>query len=557
MSKANIQGSEYPVLEVFSNHFIFTIPNFQRPYAWTTEHAGELLEDLITFLGDNNDDIDALTPYFLGSIVLIKGDKPDAQVVDGQQRLTSLTILLSVLRSMMPKDAFEGLTTIFYQEGIKMAGIPTSYRLTLHQRDTPFFREYIQHEGGIEKLKQLNKVLSESQKNIRDNALLFVKRLEELSEEQRIRLATFIITRCFLVVVSTPDLDSAYRIFSVLNDRGLDLSYTDILKAEIIGKIPAQKQDEYTSKWEDIENYLGREGFQNIFAYIRTIYRKAKTKDTILKEFRAYVRPAEQPEQFIDDVLTPYGEAYHTIKHAAYLSTTDASQLNGLFKWLNRIDNADWFPPAIAYLSKNQQQPDLLLRFFTELERLAAGLMIIRANVNKRIERYSRLLTAIEQGDDVFSPTSPLQLTDEECRDILIALDGNMYENWSCRYVLLRLNEEVSERVATFDDTVISIEHVLPQHPKADSTWMTWFPDEDKRKLYVHQIGNLVLLSRKKNGEAQNFDFGKKKQRYFTWNGVTSFALTTQVLLHQEWTPAVIEERQQRLVQKLKAIWRL
>ena len=87
--------------------------------------------------------------------------------------------------------------------------------------------------------------------------------------------------------MSTPDLESAYRIFSVLNDRGLNLSHTDILKAEIIGQIsPDQQQEEYTRKWQDIEENLGREAFEDLFAYIRMIYRKVKLRDTVLREFR-------------------------------------------------------------------------------------------------------------------------------------------------------------------------------------------------------------------------------------------------------------------------------
>ncbi len=99
MSTVKIQATEYPIQKVFSNDFVFTIPLYQRPYAWTTEQAGELLQDLIVSLGDGNEPIDDINPYFLGSIVLIKADKPDAQVVDGQQRLSTLTILLSALRT--------------------------------------------------------------------------------------------------------------------------------------------------------------------------------------------------------------------------------------------------------------------------------------------------------------------------------------------------------------------------------------------------------------------------------------------------------------------------
>lgn len=173
------------------------------------------------------------------------------------------------------------------------------------KRDADFFKEYIQNEGGISNLKDLNSAaLSDSQKNIKENALLFLKRLEQLSESHRVRLAQFIIKQCFLVTVSTPDLDSAYRIFSVLNERGLDLSLTDILKAEIIGPIPDAQKEAYTSKWEDTQEELGRDEFQNLFTHIRMIYRKIKLGSSVLKEFREFVRPSDNPQRLRITFLT-------------------------------------------------------------------------------------------------------------------------------------------------------------------------------------------------------------------------------------------------------------
>src|SRR2546421_12675740 len=101
MGEINIQAAEYRIVDIFCNKFIFTIPQFQRPYAWTIEQGGELLEDIITFMEDGKE-VDELPPYFLGSIVLIKEHGTKFDVIDGQQRLTTLTILLSVLRSLVP-----------------------------------------------------------------------------------------------------------------------------------------------------------------------------------------------------------------------------------------------------------------------------------------------------------------------------------------------------------------------------------------------------------------------------------------------------------------------
>lgn len=560
MNRVSIKGEEHPIKKIFSDDFVFTIPLYQRPYAWTKEEAGELLEDLLTFLGEGNETIDELNPYFLGSIVLIKSEQPVAEIVDGQQRLTTLTILLAALRASLPKEHANDLTTFLYQKGSLIAGTPNRYRLTLRERDADFFKAYIQNEGGINKLKELNSAeLMDSQKLIQENAHLFLQRLQAIGEQCCIRLAQFIITQCFLVVVSTPDFDSAYRIFSVLNNRGLDLSLTDILKAEIIGKIPEGQKEKYTKKWEDTEEDLGRELFKDLFSHIRMIKEKKKLSKSILKEFQENINPAAGSQQFIDEILAPYANAFSEIVSLRYESVWRAEEINQLFKLLEKIDNFDWIPPAIFYLSRNRNNPDNLVRFFTDLDRLAAGLMILRSNINERIERYSRLLNAIEQEEDLFNSHSPLQFTPEESNNIVKVLDSDLYLIKKIRrYVLVRLDAALSEGEASYNFSNITVEHVLPQNPGANSEWMKWFPSEQERDQYVHRLGNLVLLSSAKNTLAQNYDFDVKKQKYFTTKtGVSPFALTTQVLREQEWTPEVIARRQKELINVLKNLWRL
>jgi hypothetical protein len=556
-----IHGAEYPIQKIFSDDFVFSIPLYQRPYAWEIEQAEALMDDLLAFLGDDDDPIDELNPYFLGSIVLIKPDgSTEAEVVDGQQRLTTLTILLSVLREVVTEDVAKELTAYLYERGSIVKGTKNRYRLTLRERDANFFRDYIQDEGGPKKLIELKKaVLPDSQANIRDNALHLLEKLQQLPEEQCFRLAQFIIIGCLLVVVSTPDMDSAYRIFSVLNDRGLDLSHTDILKSEIIGKIPESQQNEYNRRWEDTEVKLGRSTFQDLFSHIRMIYRKAKQKESVLKEVRECVKPSENPIHFIDEVLCPAADAYADIQDCCYQSHQYAEDINTYFRYLSRIDNADWLPPAIAYFSKYRHQPDKLLTFFSNLDRLASGLMIQRANINERIRRYSLLLNWIEQDKDLGSSNSPLNLTLIDCETIIERLNGPLYLERKIRlYVLLRLDAYLSGGEAVYKLPRITVEHILPQNPPHGSQWLKWFPDEESRHNYVHQLGNLALLSGYKNSSAQNFDFETKKNKYFKGeDGVSPFAITTQVLHESKWTPDVIERRQAELIEKLKHLWRL
>ena len=354
------------------------------------------------------------------------------------------------------------------------------------------------------------------------------------------------------MVVSTPDLDSAYRIFSVLNDRGLDLSHTDILKSEIIGRVPEGYEDEYTDRWEAIEDDLGRGAFQNLFGQIRMIFRKAKAQGTLLEEFRTYVRPREDPRGFVDETLRPYARAYEEITESRFESAAGADEINAVTGDLGLIDNTDWLAPAIYFLSRYRNDAQLLLACLRDLERLAARTMIIRANFNHRMERYGRLLRAAERDEDLFRDDSPLQLTGDERERILRVLDGDLYNTRIRVPVLLRLDGLVSDTGAEYDRKITTVEHVLPQNPAEGSVWLEWFPDEDERSEYTHRLANLVLLSRRKNSQAQNFDFEKKKQQYFQKGGAAPFALTSQVLATSEWTPRVVERRQRELLDMLK-----
>lgn len=558
--KQTIEAKEQELKRIFSDDYLFEIPAYQRPYAWTTEQATELLDDLLTAMGDDGE-MEEISPYFLGSIVLIK-DAPRAlaQVVDGQQRLTTLTILFCVLRELSEDDgASANLDKYVCEKGDKFAGSEDRFRLSLRERDRDFFREKVQASGQLPSfLKQDKENLTDSQQRMYENAEYLWKQLSDLMQSKRDRLTMFLVQRCYLVVVSASDQNSAYRIFSVMNDRGLDLSPTDILKADIIGAMPDTIRTKYTDQWEEVEEELGREDFRELFAHIRMIYVKSKARGNLNQEFEDDVLTKVNGHQFIDNVLIPLSGAYQIISRAAYESTGDAEKINTYLRHLGRLDNYDWVPPAIAFFNKQRDDAEALFQFFRDLERLTYALFIMRANINHRINRYANVLHAIEKGDDLSSDTSALQLVDDEKLEVLTSLDGPIYLQTRVRMpLLLRLDGLLADKGATYEHKVLSIEHVLPQTPATDSIWLTWFPEEKTRELWTHRLANLVLLSRQKNAQAQNFDFERKKREYFQRKGVATFALTSQVLNQSEWTPDVLEKRQYNLIKRLKLEWRL
>ena len=561
MSK-KISGAEYPLAKIFSSDFDYAIPSYQRPYAWTEVQAGDLFSDLYDFFVKEKDDT-----YFLGSIVLIKDEgKPNAEVIDGQQRLTTLTILLAALTSYFSGDLRSDFENYLREPGRASQGLMPKPRLTLRERDRKFFADYVQNL----KFKELialdpAQLDNESQRNIRRNAELLLQKLDvsfKGATERLCEFGAFLVQRCFLVVVSTPSQQSAFRVFSVLNSRGLDLLPTDIIKSDIIGNIKSpDKQDDVTERWEELEVQTGRDGFAELFGHIRMIFAKEKARRTLLEEFREQViKKYESPETLMSTVVEPFAEAYLIAKKCQYLSTTNAADVNALLKWLNRIENSDWLPSAIKFLAMQGKNADYVLWFFRKLERLASFMHICGYDVNQRIERYASVLSELEGSHSLEAPISAVDLGPEEKSEMLQVLDGDIYLMTARRrnHLLLRLDAFLGDGAATYDNGLLTIEHVLPQTVDPASNWQTLWPDEALRKRWVHRLANLVPLTQKRNSQAQNYDFDKKKSVYFGGkHGVSSYVLTTQVLNASSWTPAVVEQRQSDLIDVLATRWDL
>ena len=556
-----IEAKELQLVNIFGDNYRFEIPEYQRPYAWTTEQTGELLHDLLYALGRVENVRDA-SPYFLGSIVIIKkGLHPQAQIVDGTAAQSQRwTILLCVLRELASEESDRSDTHSYvYAPGRESAGIPGHYRLTVRARDRKFFQHNIQQTGKLSSLlKHPPADLTDSQRRMLENTRHLFNVLAERGDKLQRILMQFLAQRCYLVVVSASDQNSAYRIFSVLNDRGLDLSPTDILKADIIGALPDNVRPRQTVIWEQIEEDLGRDRFRDLFSHLRMIGMERRPRGTLQQEFQDHVLATVERVDFIEKVLEPYAVAYETVTGASYGSTEGSGEVNKYLRYLNQLDNIDWIPPAIAFYRRNHRDSDLMLRFIKDLERLAYKMFILRANINIRVRRYRDVLRAIKQNEDCIALSSPLQLSPDEKGDLLSALDGPIYSRTRVRRtLLLRLDSLLADRGARYEHSTVTIEHVLPRSPKQNSQWLRDFPDEDERAEWTDRLANLVLLSRAKNSSALNYDFERKKRRYFHRGGVATFALTSQVLAESAWTPDVLARRQRNLIDALKIEWRL
>ena len=391
---ADIQASEKKLDSICCRDYVFRIPVYQRPYAWDLEQVGELFDDLVTAMDLGDDE-----PYFLGSVVLIKHrENPLSDVVDGQQRLTTLTILLCVLRELTEDGMPMSLDDRVRQRADIAAERPEVVRLRLRERDQDFFRAHIQTQGAMDRLLGGGLTTStDSQNRIVENATYLYRQVEQLSMARRVQLARFVIAHCYLVVVTTDSQSSAYRIFAVMNDRGLDLAPTDILKAEITGAIEDDaSRAVYAHRWEVVEENLGRDRFADLFSHVRMVYSKEKLRRNLQDAFRDQVLNNVHTGDFIDSVLVPYSEAY---ARAIGLDDSISANIKPYLRHLARLDNFDWIPPVMELFIEPPDDSEVLAEFVSAIETLAYVLFILRANVNDRINRFAAVITAIQSRD--------------------------------------------------------------------------------------------------------------------------------------------------------------
>ncbi|WJN52576.1 DUF262 domain-containing protein [Pseudomonas asiatica] len=563
-AQLRIEAAHKKVAEVFSKEYAFTIPAYQRPYAWEATQAEELLADLKDAMAQ---DSAAGGFYFLGSIVLVKAHgNPASRVVDGQQRLTTLTLLFSVIRDLTT-DAEKQVQRERYIKQVANddEGIPEALRLQLRPKDQGFFEKHIQKRGVTDHLPSLDG-LTDSKARIVENAKLIRDRLTAMGEKERDELLRFLLQNCYLVVVEVPSDTAARRIFTVLNARGLDLSATDILKADLLERAGVEKESYLSQRWEEVETALGRDRFSALFTHIRMLHERDKPRSALESGFAIHVPVfRDNPGAFIDTVLEPYADALLLARDDQQLRKRFGPKCADLVRSLERLDNRDWLPPLLLCLRLSNGGADIdVLEFVFQLERLAYFLFLTRADVNARMSRYVDVL------DDIDPPIEPkarstqrgrsggLKIEQPEASMLFSALDGNVYlVSKVVKPLLLRLEQASTDGSANYNYPVISVEHVCPQTIAPGSQWAQWFPDTDAHAAWVHTLANLVLLNTRKNSAAQNYDFDRKKTKYFASGDTCAFTLTNEVRSYPQWTLEELELRRVELLERFAKTWRL
>jgi len=583
-----IEAKEVTVAKLFSPDFIFKIPIYQRPLSWERDNFDQLFEDVHDAV------ISKEKQYFLGSILLQEHehDKNRFYIVDGQQRISSLAILMAVIRDSTKNPKLKGnITSYLYQEEDEFKRIPAEMRIMPWQDLKDMFKKYIYESEGTKKFtddfeQKLIKYndTQDPKYHLYEAISIFSRKLEEMLSEPKLmeEFVKYLLNNVYLVYIKTNSFASAFRLFNVLNTRGLPLNTSDLLKSENIGEIKDESlRLQYANIWREIENKLGREELENIIAFIRTIKIKEKARLSIYEEYRKLIfgkNILKKGKDFIDylkDISDIYSDKI--IEAEISLDGSKNNEYKNIVTLLRRfIPFFDWIPPLIAFYQKFRLD-EHLLDFVLKLEKKAILEWVAGFSPTERITSLNKIIKLIEVENDPkiiidklllykaeeISPGRSYRSIDYKNKNQIEALlrdkldDSQFYSIYGgklVKYILLRIdlsNWEL-ENFPGYSGK-ITVEHILPQTPDKDSEWVSNF-NEKERDEWTNKLGNLVLLSGIKNSRARNYNFKRKKDVYFKGKS-TAFKITQNLEKIEKWTMVELNERHKDLIKAAKEIF--
>jgi uncharacterized protein with ParB-like and HNH nuclease domain len=478
--------------------------------------------------------------YFIGSVILIKKPNENVyEVVDGQQRITTISLMLSAIIKCLASENQKDYVKKYLMQYNPITDEVGDCRLKVRKSDEIFYRAVINWQENA-KLD-----LTDSQERMLENRNVFYDRFKELSQQEIRDFEQYLENKVLLVWVYTESFPSAFRLFNVLNARGMPLSNSDLIKNNIISKSKNKnEQAEIVSIWEDIEEEVGIRYLDDYLGYVRAAIVGSKQIGTLQEDFKSIIDGYKKSiSEFIKSLLN-FANMYVKIKDYDFPD----NEIKRHFISLSRVYYRDWVPALLAYYN-NDKSGISEKEFITLLEKITYQNWIRNLGRTKRTQVYYDLIKEINNGADKKSIYAALKKHSDN-NELKQSLEGNIYGRPYAKFLLLKIEDNIQDgSVKKEYNGLITIEHILPQ-TMTEEYWLKRFTDTEKQEL-VHKIGNLALLSGRKNSAAQNFDFLKKKDVYLNRLKKVSFDITKEICELNEWNKIELEKRQKRYVEIL------
>lgn len=555
------------ISDIFSFTGIYTIPNYQRQYSWNDENLEELWDDLYNSFVDGIDKC-----YFLGSIVIVDRGNGEQELVDGQQRITTLMIMLNVLMRDFPEinsnsssvlNADNSLISslIFFNQRIN--------RLRLQQDpdyDT-YFKNIISASDSYKDFKKPTKEelkKEDPQYKFTNTAYFFYNKFNNLLNEEGVEIlgkfVNYIMFKTNIIKISCFDQSFAIKLFLVLNDRGMDLANSDIIKSVIYNEF--DKSDEYTkhdkdvfnSNWKAIEVICNKYDFSMDDFFVLYEYYKLKKnpKRQLSDEITDIVKNNE-----INSIVT---ELLSFARNVEKVFTTKNPVLYSLryIPWKFYVNTTI----ATAYQIGYENIEDLLY----ELRRFYYLSWISGKTLNGIKQTSFNLIDAIANQvplEDIKTIMNNFIMKNKIITNVYNVLDGNVYGESFLKPLMLSIDYKIREKLLTEfypANKEIHMDHILPKKYYEKPEEWEYITNKEETLPHLNTIGNMALLLGKKNEEALNYGVPTKLDIYLgddnQKTGRTAFDTTNWVIDEfknaKKWTVKSIENRQIKLITEIE-----
>lgn len=534
-----MKAEERTITSILTEERCYEIPPYQRPYSWDTENVTQLLEDIWEAYSAND------TEYFIGSLITIEHQRDELyEVVDGQQRLTTLNVILAKLRSIIENASVQA----DLEKRILPRNVYTNKtqnpRLSLRSKDQNFFRKHILEAQEVS--EDSRKKLDEPKLHLLENSDVVEAFFKDKTQEETCLFTDYLLRKVYVVFVSTDSWKSAYRLFNVLNARGLSLSNADLIKNSLFSRLTQNdRSPDLETNWIELEEEIGIDKLDLFFSHHLTTLNAARAKGTLHEEMEKHI--CTDPFVFVAGILTS-AKNYTRIVELDF----EEEETRRALRSLRRVAHNEWIPPLLAYLNKSV--PELSVEeFIILLEKVTFQNWVRRLSRSARLTIYFKVISKINTGCTADEIREIIK-NDANNNEFFSLLDSTVYGKPFDRAVLMRLEEAIQDNsVSKSYSGQITIEHVLPQALK-DEYWKEHF-DELSHEEWIHKLGNLTLLSGRKNYRAQYYSFDRKKKIYNERNNKVSFDLTKEICEVDDWHLPVLEERHNKLMELSREIW--
>ncbi|KAA8820028.1 GmrSD restriction endonuclease domain-containing protein [Bifidobacterium vespertilionis] len=579
----SISAKELPLGKVFTPDFRFFIPSFQRAYIWKQENILQLVDDLREAAATPE------TPYFLGSLILVRRGGTRFDVIDGQQRLISLSIIIAVLRDLERDPEWMGkLDALLVEPGDKLRGIANEPRLTLRERDADFFRDHVQ-ENNLEPVFDMSDddLTTGAQRNIMRNIKCTYDELEHLSEDERHAFASYLVNQVTLVIVTTDDLDGAHRIFDVMNMRGLPLTPADVFKARATSPLSPAQSDAYAERWDDIIDPIGDEReSEEFFGYLHLIL--THQPDTNGKLIDRFLADVLQPHidggtipAFIDKILAPYALAWRIIDHPS--ETILPAEATDRLESLDDYRNREWRAVAMWTLvhsfsklgdpeispfirrgarSARRQvtvadlgfhDADRLVAVLDALERFTGVQTLNRTNPGDRRGFVTAVIRDLDRGLPLQSVRRLSFIPADDRAGALVRLHGDMQDDDDLvRLLLLRANDQKAGRHLS-RPRLFSAMPIMPLNIERTHSYGDW--SQEQHDHWVTRLGNMTLVQGKAKELDDHPEYPDRRERILMRANSRRFPLTDELERYSACTPQMIQSRQEETIRLIADYW--